>query len=157
MTKFVAILTSIVICFSSAAFAQNSGFGLGVIFGEQTGLSFKNWTGGTSAIAGGIAWKFGARDTLHLHADYLIHNFNFLQVETGELPLYYGIGARVKFEESKGKGDNNQVGVRVPVGINYIFAHHHLLDVFFEVVPTLDFAPSTAFDLSGGIGIRYFF
>ena len=156
MVKCFVILMFIVVCFGGAAFAQDEGFGLGAIFGEQTGLSLKQWSGSETAIVGGVAWKFGDRYAVHLHADYLFHNFSLFQVETGDLPLYYGIGTRVKLEESKGNDDNNQVGVRVPIGINYIFENQPL-DLFLEIVPALDFAPSTDFELTGGVGIRYFF
>jgi len=49
-----------------------------------------------------------------------------------------------------------KVGVRIPVGINYIFAKAPL-DIFLEIVPMLELVPRTEFNLNGGIGIRYFF
>ena len=157
MVKCFIILILVSLCFGSTAFAQDSGLGLGVIIGEPTGLSFKSWTGRSTAVAGGIAWSFGNRDSLHLHIDYLLHNFSLFRVETGKFPLYYGIGGRVKFVSNQGKSnDDNQIGVRVPVGLNYIFTSPSI-DIFFEVVPVLDLAPSTDFGITGGFGIRYFF
>lgn len=157
MMRFVVMLTLVVLCFSSAAFAQDEGLGVGVIFGERTGVSFKYWTTGTTAIAGGIAWSFGNVDSLYLHADYLLHNFTLFQIETGQLPVYYGLGARVRLVADTGNiNRDNQVGVRVPLGLNYLFADPRL-DVFFEIVPLLDLAPRTRFNLDWGIGVRYFF
>jgi hypothetical protein len=42
------------------------------------------------------------------------------------------------------------------VGLSYEFDGAPL-DVFLEVVPTLDLIPGTAFDLGAGLGLRYYF
>jgi hypothetical protein len=155
--KYLLILILLIICLSSPAFAQGDGFGVGVIFGEQTGLSIKNWTGDTTAIAVGAAWKLSGRSALNVHVDYLFHNFGIVQINPGRLPLYYGIGGRANLVEGSGSKDNDhEVGVRVPFGVAYIFDEPPL-DIFFQLVPVFDFTPSTGFDLNGGIGIRYFF
>ena len=121
--KFIVILMVVGVCSTGTTFAQNSGLGLGTIFGGNTGISLKNWGGGTTAVVGGIVWAFGDRDALHLHLDYLLHDFGLLQVASGRLPIYYGIGARAKFGEGKGKnGYNYEVGVRIPLRIDYLFA-----------------------------------
>lgn len=140
---------------SGSATAQQSEFGLGIILGEPTGLSLKKWVHSTAAIDGAVAWSFGNKDALHLHADYLVHNFTLFKVEKGKIPLYYGIGGRIKFEEDNGEGDT-KIGLRIPVGICYMFTNSPL-DVFIEIAPLLDLSPSTEFDLNGAVGIRYFF
>lgn len=134
----------------SIAKAQGQGFGLGVILGEPSGLSGKLWIGEETAIDGALAWSFGSNSNLLLHADYLFHNFDLFDVQEGELPLYYGLGGRIKL------ADEINASVRIPVGIDYIFANAPL-DIFFEVVLMLDLVPSTEFNLNGGIGVRYFF
>jgi len=144
---FVVLLT-ILIC--SIAEAQDKGFGLGIILGEPTGISGKLWTGYNTAIDGAVAWSFEKKSSMHLHGDLLFHNFHLTKVHKGKFLTYYGIGGRVKFE------DDSKVGVRVPLGINYLFAKTPL-DVFLEIVPILDLAPSTDFSLNAAIGIRYFF
>ena len=82
--------------------------------------------------------------------DYLFHNYGIFKVKQGKLPLYYGIGGRVKFEEE------TRVGVRIPVGICYLFRNQPL-DVFFEIVPILDLTPETDFDINASVGVRFFF
>ena len=73
--------------------------GIGFMVGEPTGLSLKSWTGGNNAFDVGLAWSLN-NDAVHLHADYLWHNFDlFNDVEAGSLPLYYGIGGRVVFDD----------------------------------------------------------
>jgi hypothetical protein len=132
------------------ALSQDRGFGLGVMFGEPTGLSFKDWLSQRSAIDGGLAWSFENKAALNLHADYLMHDYSLAHVEEGQLPFYYGLGLRLKLES------NTKFSVRIPLGFSYQFAHDPL-DIFFEIVPMLNLVPSTAFDLNGGIGIRYYF
>ncbi len=150
MNRSIVFLVLIAVLTCSTAQAQDRGFGLGVILGEPTGISGKLWTGHGTAIDGAVAWSFEKKSSMHLHGDLLFHNFNRARVNKGKLLFYYGIGARVKFE------DDSKVGVRVPLGINYLFANSPL-DFFLEIVPILDLAPSTDFSLNGAIGIRYFF
>ena len=73
------------------------------------------------------------------------------EADVGRMLFYAGIGGRVKAEE-----DDSRIGVRVPLGLDYVFAGPPL-DVFFEVAPVLDVAPGTDFRVNGGIGIRYYF
>jgi len=129
---------------------QNQGFGLGIIVGEPTGLSGKLWTGEKTAFDGGAAWSFKG-ESLQLHMDYLLHNFNVIPVEKGMLPIYYGIGGRINLEE-----DDTRAGIRIPLGLNYHFENAPV-DLFLELVPTLDLVPETDFTLCGGIGARFFF
>jgi hypothetical protein len=150
-TIILASLMAILLC--GGLTAQQKTFGLGIIAGEPTGPCFKLWTSGRTAIDGALAWSFSHHTSLHLHADYLMHSFGAIKVEKGKLPIYYGIGGRIKFVE--GKGDD-QIGVRVPVGLAYIFADAPL-DLFIEVVPVLDLTPDTEMDFNAALGVRFFF
>lgn len=133
--------------------AQDHGTGLGVILGEPTGISFKQWLSRTTAIDAGVAWSFANSGAMHIHVDYLIHNFSWIKSADpvgSRLNVYYGIGGRVKFET------DSRAGARGVIGLDYFFRNAPL-DVFLEIAPILDLAPSTDFSLNGGIGIRYFF
>ena len=130
--------------------AQDSGMGLGVIIGEPTGLSFKTWTSENTAIDAAAAWSFVGDGHLHIHADFLRHSFGIFDLNNGQLPLYYGLGAKVVL------ANETVIGARIPIGLDYMFADAPL-DIFFEVVPGLDLTPATDFAINGGLGIRYFF
>jgi hypothetical protein len=126
-------------------------FGIGVVAGEPTGVSFKQWLSGGNAIDGAAAWSFDGPDAFTVHMDYLYH-----MVAAGDLripgwKLYIGIGGSLKLEE-----DDSRLGVRVPLGINYLFKTSPF-DFFFEVAPVMDLAPATEFRMNFGVGIRYFF
>lgn len=140
--------------------AQDSGLGIGIIVGEPTGISLKKWTSATTAIDGAVAWAFDRNTSVQLHGDFLMHNFNLLKTDVGRLPVYYGVGGRVKFDDERRRGRDTdrhtRVGVRVPVGMAYLFDRAPV-DVFLEIVPILDLAPSSDFGLNAAIGARYFF
>jgi len=122
------------------------------VAGEPTGLSLKLWTSGDKAVDAGIAWSFEGNNNLNIHADYLIHRFSLIKVNKGSLPLYFGIGGRVRFNENR----DDDLGIRIPVGLDYLFENSPF-DVFFEIVPILDLYPSTDLELSAAIGARFFF
>ncbi len=144
------ILIAVVALFSAGVFAQGSGLGLGIIFGEPTGLSAKMWTGEKTALDAAVAWSFVGEGWLHIHADFLMHNYDLLSVSQGALPVYYGLGAYVGLSSDLG------LGLRVPVGLAYQFDGAPV-DVFAEIVPGLGLLPSITFYIGGGIGVRYYF
>ncbi len=148
----VGIASLIMLAISTDSHARKNGFGLGVIIGEPTGPCFKVWTGANTAIDGAVAWSLDGNNDMHLHVDYLIHDFSIAKVEKGRFPLYYGIGGRIR---SNNGNNEDQVGVRVPVGMAYLFAKSQL-ELFFEVVPIVDLAPDTELDFNGGVGIRFY-
>ena len=132
--------------------------GLGVIVGEPTGISLKAWTSGSTAFDAGLAWSLGRYDAINIHADYLWHNFKpFDEIESGQLPVYYGIGGRVVFaDDFPNQGDNQAIiGVRGPVGLNYLLEDAPI-GLFLEVAPILNIVPETDFDVDGAIGIRFY-
>ena len=142
---FIALLG----IFSLTMSAQDSGIGAGVILGEPTGLSLKFWVSSKNAFDAAVAWS-AIDDFLYVHADFLIHNFDIIDVSDGQLPLYFGIGGKVGF------GNDLRVGARVPIGLDYLFSGAPV-DIFVEIVPGLTLIPDIDFDIDGGIGIRYWF
>lgn len=150
---------------SNTAQAQQSekNIGLGVMVGEPTGVSLKVWTSEMNAFDAGLAWSLSGRDALHLHADYLWHNFEVFgeDIEEGQLPVYYGIGGRlVLLDDEPGNDadddDDAIFGVRVPVGINYLFEENPI-GLFLEVAPIVNLVPSTDLDVDAALGARFYF
>ena len=130
--------------------AQNSGFGIGVIVGEPTGISAKGWVSSLNAIDAGVAWSFRAKGSFHLHADYLWHFPNVIQASE-RFPLFAGIGGRF----AAGKG-NGIFGMRAVGGFAW-WPRNVPLEVFVEFAPIFDIIPATELSAGGGLGIRYFF
>ena len=147
MRKFiVAVFFGII---SLGISAQDSGLGAGLIIGEPTGISAKSWLSSHDAIDAGLAWSI-SHGWFHIHADYLRHAFGLIPVEKGQFPLYFGAGVKI------GLGNDVSIGLRVPVGLAYLFDGTPL-DIFIEIAPGLQIIPDTKFDMGGGIGVRYWF
>lgn len=130
--------------------AQDSGIGLGIILGEPTGISIKSWVGGREAVDVAVAWSFEGEGAIHIHADYLFHNFRLFHIEKGDLVFYYGIGVRVKAQSK------TQIGVRFPFGLSYFFERSPL-EIFFELGPIMNVSPKSLFRMTTCVGVRYFF
>lgn len=148
--KRIFLLAVFITAFVATASAQGK-FGLGIIVGEPTGVSMKLKLSSTSAIDAAAGWSFVKYGSLHLHADYL----NEITRLASEVPFYIGIGGRLKTNNNE-KHEDTRLGVRVPFGINYEPSSTPV-DLFFEVVPVLDLAPSTDLNLNAAIGVRYYF
>ena len=165
----VAVLAAATLTTSSAAakpgrFAANKTFGLGIMLGAPTGLSGKYFFSPVSAIDFGVGFirYYRYRDGLHLHADYLYHPINLVSTQPFELPLYFGVGARIfDFDDNDRFDDDGfALGVRVPLGIAFDF-NEVPLDVFIELALVIDFLfdyrDDYLVDLNGAVGIRYWF
>jgi hypothetical protein len=145
MKKFIWVCALLIVPLS-LLHARGRDFGAGIAIGNPTGISGKYWLNSRNAVDGELAFP-GSND-VYLHVDYLWHDYNaFPKPEQGRLPLYYGVG---------GFASVDRVGPRGVIGIEYIFAKNPF-DLFLELAPELNIAPSLGMTLTGGIGGRYFF
>ena len=150
MKKILLAVFFLMLTFAPVSKAQTSGFGIGLILGEPTGISVKNYISQCVAIDGAVAWSFTGGDALHVHADMLYHKFDQFDIEHGHLALYYGPGARLAV------GEHLWLGARFPVGVSYTL-DEHIFESFLELAPTFDLTPKTDFSIHAGIGIRFYF
>ena len=142
---------SALLALSMNAAAQEHRLGAGMMLGEPTGASIKYFLNEENAIDGGIGWSFTGDNNLHIHSDYLWHNYDlFADVGGDRMPIYYGIGARAKF------GGDTRVGIRGPVGVSYMLENIPV-DVFAEAGPILDFTPGLRISFTAAIGARFWF
>ncbi len=128
-------------------------FGAGITFGEPIGADVKYWFNEIMAIDGALGWSFHDDTDVYLHSDVLWHNFHLIPVSQGQMPLYFGVGTLARFRNSN---EANQVGIRAPAGISYLLDNAPV-DIFAEVAPAIDVAPYVRGEVTGGIGIRYWF
>lgn len=127
--------------------------GAGIIIGEPTGGSVKYWLNRNMAVDGAAGWSTHDHSSLYFQGDLLWHQFGLFPINEGRLPLYIGVGGLVRFRDDH---RDDQAGVRVPVGVSYMFENTPV-DVFAEVAPTLDVAPEARGEITGGVGIRFWF
>lgn len=163
MKRIAAGLAMAVVLGSQSVWALD-GVGVGVILGEPTGVSIKKWVSATRAVDGAAAWSLSDNESFRLHADYLIHLYDpeDLRAIQDKVPLYYGVGLRVRLEddedEGRGNGDDEDttLGVRIPVGLTY-YLPKQSIDLFVEFVPVLDVVTDTDIDIDAAIGARFYF
>ena len=148
---------------SRSNFEANKTFGLGLMLGAPTGLSGKYYLGSDRALDFGIGvlGGYGRRDGLHLHMDYLWHPVSLVSDPAFELPIYFGLGARIfDFNDDDYDDDGFAFGLRAPLGIAFDFTNTPI-DIFFEVALVIDFysgyRDNVGADLNGAIGLRYYF
>lgn len=128
-------------------------FGVGVILGEPTGGSVKYWLNDTMAIDGAVGWSSHDDTDLYLHSDLLWHNFELIPVSHGRMPVYLGVGGLFRLRDDR---HDNQVGIRIPVGVSYMFENAPV-DIFAEIGPAIDVSPDVRGEITGGVGIRFWF
>ena len=87
---------------------------------------------------------------MHVQLDHLWHYYNVFPGEGGIIPVYCGIGGRVRL------ADEDHLGLRCVFGVNYFFMEQRF-DLFFEIAPILDLSPDTGMDFNAGVGFRYNF
>jgi hypothetical protein len=157
-----AIIALILFYSATGAIAQERKFGLGVIIGEPTGISAKLWVSSVNALDFGLGWSYWgdrfsdyndrySNSRVHFHADYLWHWFDAIH-STERFPLYAGIGGRI----NAGAGYDASAAVRGVFGIAWL-PRPVPIDVFFELVPSLQVVPSTGFGIDAGLGARFYF
>jgi hypothetical protein len=135
--------------------ASKPGFGLGIVLGEPTGITAKLFLHPLVAFDLGLAWSFAGTGNTSFdfvaYGDYLFHFFGLIPVPVGDLGFYCGIGGLADIQSSA-----VLVMLRIPLGATYLFAKVPL-DVFLEIVPSMEIFPKTAVVGFGGVGIRYWF
>lgn len=151
------LLAAFVVVFllAGAAAARPQGVGLGLMAGDPSGLSFKIWTSPRVAVDAGLGYSvFWYGQALHFHGDVLWHSRSLVQPEDGYLPLYIGLGGRVKLSNLDNK---MRAGIRVPFGAEYVF-NAVPLGLFLEIVPVFDLVPGTDYlGANSSVGFRYYF
>ncbi len=152
----IVSMTAVSIVHSQEPSRARDGLGIGIMIGEPTGLSFKQWVSRDTAIAGGAAWSFSGRESFHIHADHVWHLFELLPPEEapdihGFFSPYFGIGMRARL-----RSGSSRTGVRIPGGVSYI-PPEAPLEIFLEIAPIMDVVPDTTLRLNAALGARYFF
>lgn len=160
MKKLSAILV-LLAAGAVPALAQTGGFGLGIIAGEPTGVCFKSWLSGSTALEGGAAWTFKGDGGVFLFADYVLHAFDIVDDTDADLDglmFTYGLGGKLHFRDNEGPDDDEEIviGLRIPLGLCYPFEGAPV-DMFVQLAPVMDVVPETELGLNGGIGARLYF
>lgn len=126
--------------------------GVGILAGEPTGASVKFFLTDAIALDGAIGWSTHDDTDLYLHSDLLWHNYDLIPVPRGQMGVYLGAGGLLRVRDQR----ENQAGIRLPLGISYMFDNAPV-ELFGEIAPTLDVTPDTRGEVTGGVGMRFWF
>lgn len=131
--------------------AQDKGFGLGLLFGEPTGISFRRWSDPLNSFDGAIAISLMKNNKASMQFDYVWHKFNYFR--TDELfPVFYGLGIRYRLRTD----ESNTLGIRAKAGVSW-FPKRYPVDFFVEAAPVIIFVPYLGLSFDMGAGVRIFF
>ena len=137
------------------------GFGLGLILGLPTGLSFAFRPDGPLYFDAALAWSFAGTGGYAIHFDvlYTVANLrNDDEIPDVVFPVYVGVGPRTRIGTVAGSATTDPValGVRIPLGMSF---HHDSVPIegFVELVPGLSFFPAARFYFEAAIGGRFYF
>lgn len=134
-------------------------FGLGIIFGEPTGVTAKLYLKDDQALQAAIGLAFiGAG--IHAHVDYVFHPYILQSRQSFVLPVYVGPGVRM-IQYRDGRETNYfAFGVRAVGGILFDFKSIPL-DAFVEVAGVLEYrghdGDHFGVAFNAGAGARYYF
>lgn len=155
------LMLCLILCVTSITMvsAKANQFGIGVIFGEPTGISAKAWLGRSNAIDGALDYDLEGEDHFHLHADYLYQFQDPLDFGIPQFYTYLGLGAFLRDDHynrwNNDHGDHSNLGARIPAGVEGIIANH--LNLFLELSFLLGLIPETDADFDVAIGARFVF
>jgi hypothetical protein len=132
---------------TSSKVGNTDDLGVGFALGQPMGATAKYWLSPTIAVDGAMGYHFNGN--FDAHGDYLWHSFSSFYVASGRLPFYIGVGGRVLL------GDDSQFGLRVPLGISYLFPNDPV-EGFAELAPVVKLAKGVGADIDGVVGVRVY-
>jgi hypothetical protein len=136
--------------------ASSGSTGLGVMFGEPTGLTLKHWLNSSNAVQFGLTYSFN--NYFAIMGDYLWHFSTH-----SEFTPYAGIGAEIFFNTADGysqrfrRDDTGSVdfAARIPLGVEWL-PRKAPLGVFAEIVPAIGLIPGIYGFVQADIGVRFY-
>ena len=142
------LIALLAVAASPASASQKGKIGAGPILGVPFGASAKYWVDDRWAAQGAVGVSDGDLTT---SVDALKHFDDVLpRKRAGRIPVYAGMGLKLKSERS------TFAGFRFVAGVS-LFAAKDPLEFFAEVAPVLRFAPSEGGAFDGAVGARWYF
>lgn len=141
----------------STLFAQQSGFGVGALIGEPTGISAKYWLNNARALDAAAGFSLFGNKGFSFHVDYLYHIFNsskLKKLSNKNLPIAFFYGYGLNF--GAGSKYSSGFGFRGVLGAEWLLQKYKT-DIFIKIAPIFTLLPETGIDFTYAVGARYFF
>lgn len=159
-SKLILAMAAVALCAAPSIAAPGSAagedVGVGLMVGSPTGLSAKYWMNRKMAFDTGIGASLEGDVNFHIHGDFLMQVPLPVKEAPGQVPLYMGIGPRIRIIDKKQHSSKVEFGIRLPIGVE--FNPNSLpLNFFVELAPVLVATPEGGVSLDGAVGVRYRF
>jgi len=145
------------LAFAGALDHDPMGLGLGVLAGVPTGISVA-WRPreGVVWMDAAVAWSFENR-SLALHGDALFTVMDKPRedMEDLHLPVWLGIGPRIRLGAAADAPNGGQLAVRVPLGIG-VWHEEFPLEGWFELAPAVVLVPEPRVVGDIAVGVRIY-
>ena len=142
-------------CHSMKAQPSSGSWGVGIQFGEPSGLSIKHYNPGAMSFDALLAWDLD---------DFLFINVHGLWEKRlgSSVPLnfYYGPGAFIGIIDRGPKRFFNDSDEEIALGISGTAGLNYYIDqfeIYQQLTPRLQLLEETDADVGGGLGFRFFF
>lgn len=142
------LLFVLLLAFLPSILKSQHRLGLGVYIGAPTGITGKYLVSYSNSVDALFGWQFG--NSFHMQGHY---NFNLLdeRYKSGVFHIYVGPGLFFRAVSKR----TDSFGASGNLGVAYFLKRR--FEFFFEVSPKLVFYPGSEFDLTGGLGFRFYF
>ena len=144
-TLFIISLALILPCRALAG----GPLGLGIVFGDPTGLSGKYWIDGRTSFDGVLGVGFNRHGHFTICVDWTHHWADLTPVQEGRFLLGVGVGPIISL------GSRPDVGMRFKGLADYQFDEAPI-GVFLELAPGVTIL-DPGLEIMGGIGVRWYF
>lgn len=149
----LALLLALIPQITHARGSDNKRLGVGVNLGEPIGFDGRFYF--TEQFTLDLVTGYGFEEKGFIVQPSLLFNLrNILDYDTKDASLvpYFGAG----FKTGIAKGGDGVAALRFPVGATYIMKDGEF-EVSLEFAPGVEFSPDNQFDITGGLGFRYYF
>lgn len=140
-----------------AAGSDNRRFGIGVNLGEPLGFDGRLYI--TDQILFDFVTGYGFDERAYIFQPSLLFALrNILDYDSDRTSVVPYFGAGFKFGPVLSGDHDSDVAtaLRFPIGGNWIMKDGRF-EISAEFAPGVEFSPNNEFDLTGGLGLRYFF
>lgn len=135
---------------------ENKRVGAGLYLGEPIGASVKGYVLSPLAVDFFMGWSLVDEAFMMMaNATYDIIEIP-TNARTFTLPVYAGVGVKVGFDQGGREDGDTMGGFRFPLGVS-LQLNTNPIEIFTEVAPGFEFAPKIRADVTGGVGVRYYF
>ena len=151
------VITALVLACTGLGTADAMYLGVGPMIGAPLGIGARLWTRPSFALDAGVGYSWWQDSSLQVQGDLIFgsHGMTRNPEENGALGFYMGLGAQAKLADES-KNLKTRVGLRMPLGIEYIFPRYSL-SLYAQAVPIFNLGTTDQYFSGDGVfGFRYY-